>query len=446
MQQQFIDNDTKGAEMTTSQEGRLFWLSVLALFTAAASLAIRGAVANGFKSEWIDPIAPLQAGELVAAALGAAFLSFAITLFVASALLDQIGMRRGLAGAGLCAIVGPLMIASAGLIASGMNVYWLVWGGMLLSGVGWGLTEATINPLTAQLYPQDTTHRLNVLHAWFPGGIIVGGLAGFFLSAVLPWQGIMALVIIPAAATVLVAATTAFPPPLRSESGVSFGEMVGEVFRRPSFFIWFAAMFLTAASELAPGQWIDVALSNRVGMRGILLLVYVNALMFVFRHFAGRLANRISNPGLLWVSSLLAAIGLLMMSRAQSPTAAVIAATVWGLGVCVMWPTMLASVAERYPRGGSWAIGLVGSAGALASFLVLPQLGAMFDQAKVEFAGGPEAFARLTGAAKLAVEDAAASLSFQRLAILPVILLVVFGFIWLRERGKSRAVLAGEAA
>src|SRR3546814_10599404 len=87
---------------------------------------------------------------------------------------------------------------------------------------------------------------------WFPGGIIVGGLAGFFLSAALPWQGIMALVMIPAAATVIIAATTTFPPPLREQSGVSFGEMVGEVFRRPSFFIWFAAMFLTAASELAP--------------------------------------------------------------------------------------------------------------------------------------------------------------------------------------------------
>src|SRR3546814_10762594 len=73
----------------------------------------------------------------------------------------------------------------------------------------------------------------------------------------------MALVMIPAAATVIIAATTTFPPPLREQSGVSFGEMVGEVFRRPSFFIWFAAMFLTAASELAPGQWIDVALSNR---------------------------------------------------------------------------------------------------------------------------------------------------------------------------------------
>src|SRR3546814_13600854 len=103
-----------------------------------------------------------------------------------------------------------------------------------------------------------------------------------------------------------------------------------------------------------------------------------------------------------------------MLSQAQSPAAAILASTVWGLGVCVMWPTMLASVAERYPRGGSWAMGLVGSAGALASFFVLPQLGAMFDRAKIEFAGGPEAFARLTGAAQLAVEAAAASLSFQR--------------------------------
>jgi MFS family permease len=361
-------------------------------------------------------------------------------------LLDQIGMKRCLLGAGVCFIFGPLLIVTAGHLATGMTVYTIVWLGMLLSGIGWGLTEAAINPLTAQLYPEDTTHRLNVLHAWFPGGIIVGGLVGFFLSATLPWQGIMALVMIPAALTVVIAATTTFPPPLRSETGVSFGEMVGEVFRRPSFFIWFGAMFLTAASELAPGQWIDVALSNRVGMRGILLLVYVNALMFVFRHFAGRLANKISNPGLLWVSSLLAAIGLFMLSQAQTPVTAVLASTVWGLGVCVMWPTMLASVAERYPRGGSWAMGLVGSAGALASFFVLPLLGAMFDKAKIEFAGGPEAFAQLAGAAKLAVEDAAASVSFQRLAILPVILLLVFGFIWLRERGKSRAVLAGEAA
>ncbi|WP_235528248.1 MFS transporter [Sphingomonas sp. Leaf231] len=415
---------------------RLFWLSVLALFTAAVSASLRAAVASSLKAQWIDPIAPVEAGELIGAALGSAFLGFAITLFVASALLDKIGTKRILIGCGICFLAGTALIVGAGVLASGMAIYTLVWLGMMLSGIGWGLAEASINPLTARLYPEETTHRLNVLHAWYPGGLIVGGLAGVLLAAVMPWQAIMGLVFLPAIGVVVIAATTDFPPPPRAVEGESFGTMIGEVFRRPSFFVWFGAMFLTASSELAPGQWLDVALTNRVGMRGILLLVYVSALMFVFRHFAGRVAAKLSNPGLLWISSLLAAIGLFLLSRAQSPVAALLASTVWGLGVCAMWPTMLASVAERYPRGGAWALGLVGSAGALASFFVLPALGGMFDEAKVRLAGGPEAFKQLSGEALRQVEDAAASQSFAKLALVPIVLLLVFGLVWLSERRR----------
>lgn len=424
--------------MTDINRQRLFWLSVLALFTASMSASLRAAVASSLKAQWIDPVAPISAGEMIGAALGSAFLGFSITVFVVSAVLDRIGIRRVLIGCGIAFLVGTTLIVGAGVLAAGMAVYHLVWLGMLLSGIGWGFAEASINPLTARLYPEDTTHRLNVLHAWYPGGLIVGGLAGVFLAPLLPWQAIMALVFLPAVLVIVIAATTRFPEPPATAGGRAMKDMMLEVVRRPSFFIWFGAMFLTASSELAPGQWIDVALSNRVGMRGILLLVYVSALMFVFRHFAGRIAGRLSNPGLLWVSSLLAAIGLFLLSQAQSPVSAILASTVWGLGVCAMWPTMLASVAERYPRGDSWALGLVGSAGALASFFVLPRLGEMFDQAKVELAGGPEAFTKLAGPALKAVEDAAASQSFARLTFVPLTLLIVFGGIWLAERRAAR--------
>lgn len=424
--------------MTGVDRGRLFWLSVLALFTASVSASLRAAVASSLKAEWIDPIVPIAAGEMIGAALGSAFLGFSITVFIVSAFLDRLGVRRVLMGCGICFLIGTTLITGAGAMATGMTVYHLVWFGMLMSGIGWGLAEASINPLTARLYPEDTTHRLNVLHAWYPGGLIVGGLLGVFLASALPWQAIMAIVFLPALGVIALAATTRFPdaPPM-AEGGMK--DMMLEVFRRPSFFVWFGAMFLTASSELAPGQWLDVALSNRVGMRGILLLVYVSALMFVFRHFAGRIAGRLSNPGLLWISSLLAAIGLFLLSQAQSPLAAIAASTVWGLGVCAMWPTMLASVAERYPRGDAWALGLVGSAGALASFFVLPRLGEMFDRAKVEIAGGPEAFTRLSGEALRQVEDAAASQSFARLTLVPLTLLIVFGAIWLVERRSGRA-------
>jgi hypothetical protein len=205
------------------------------------------------------------------------------------------------------------------------------------------------------------------------------------------------------------------------------------------FGVWWACMFLTAASELAPGQWIDLTLSRTVGMRGIWLLIYVSGMMFVLRHFAGPIAHRISNVGMLWGGSALAGLGLLALGAASSPATALLAATVWGLGVCFLWPTMLANVAERYPRGGELFIGLMGVAGALAIQFVLPELGAIFDRAKLELAGSEAAFAALSGTELETVLRQSAAASFRSLASLPAILVVVFGAIGLWERSQVSA-------
>src|SRR4029078_1061241 len=133
--------------------------------------------------------------------------------------------------------------------------------------------------------------------------------------------------------------------------------------------------------ELAPGHWVDKALSRVVHMPGKLLMVYVGGLMFVMRHFAGAMVKRLSSIGLLWFSCLLAAIGLVALSMANSPVTALLAATIWGVGVCYMCPTMLATAAERYPKSGAFGMGLIGSGGAAAIQFVLPKMGAIFDQA-----------------------------------------------------------------
>ena len=412
---------------------RLFWIGVLGLFTAAVNTSLRAGVAARIKDQWLTAIDPAHAGEMTGAALGASFLGFSLTLFIASPFLDAIGMRRMLAGAAACLIGGTLLVINAGTLGEGMFVFHLVWFGMMLCGIGWGAVEATINPMTTALYPEDKTSRLNMLHAWWPAGLIVGGLASASFGD-LDWRLLLGLSMVPALIFGIFAAGAHFPPTERADSGVSMGDMFMEIVRRPSFLIWFGAMFLTAASELAPGQWVDVALTHRVGMRGILLLVYVSGMMFILRHFAGSLVHRLGNVGLLWCSSLLAGIGLVLLSRAESPASAILAATVWGFGVCFMWPTMMASVAERYPRGGAFMIGLMGTAGALSSYLVLPRLGEVYDGAKIELAGGAEQLAQLAGEALLKIEDQAASHSFEILSLLPAILLVVFGGIWLKER------------
>ncbi len=268
-----------------------------------------------------------------------------------------------LPAAGLCFIAGTLTILFCGSFASGAGVYNVIWAGALISGIGWGLVETVINPLCATLYPDEKTARLNVLHAWWPGGLIAGGLAGYGLGLVgTSWQVKLALVLIPAMLFLVLSVGLKFPPTERAASGVSMGQMFKELLN-PMFAVLFFSMFLTAASELAPGQWVDLALTRTVHMQGILLLVYVSGIMFVARHFAGPLVEKLSPVGLLWLSCLLAALGLVALSVANSPVTGILAATVWGAGVCYMWPTMLATAAERFPRGGALLMGLMGTAG-----------------------------------------------------------------------------------
>jgi MFS family permease len=419
---------------------KLFLLSVIALTTTGIGFSIRGNIASELQADLFDPIDKLHSAEMVATALGVVFLGYACTIAIGSPLLDFIGMGRLLRVSALCFFVGTAIVLCSRTVASAqgaVSLFRVVWLGMLIIGIGQGLVETVINPLAATLYPDDKTHKLNVLHAWWPGGIIIGGLLGLALGHFkFNWQAQMALVLLPAAVFGIMAAGSKFPPTERVAAGVSAGGMLKEVLR-PFFILWFLCMFLTAAAEIAPGQWVDMALTRTVGMKGIWLLVYVSGLMFVMRHFAGPLAHKLSPVGLMWISCLLASIGLVLLSIANSKINGLLAATVWGGGVCYMWPTMLAAASERFPRGGALLMGLMGTAGTLSIYFVLPQMGQIFDNAKIRAAGGEEAFKALSGDKLNEALTYASQYSFRVVAILPAILLLVFGAIWLYDKARG---------
>jgi MFS family permease len=416
---------------------RLFLVSVLALFTAGLAASLRADIATDLQRIFLDPIDKAHSAEMIGSILGVPFLGFAFTIAIGSPLLDAIGMAIMLPLSGVCFIAGTLIILLAGSIAGGAGVYNVLWTGAVITGIGWGLVETVINPLTATLYPDEKTAKLNTLHAWWPGGLIAGGLLGYGLGQMsIGWQTKLALILLPAAAVVVLCIGLKFPQTERAASGISMGAMFRELLN-PIFIVLFGSMFLTAASELAPGQWVDLALTRTVHMQGILLLVYVSGIMFVARHFAGPLVHRLSPIGLLWCSCLLASCGLVLLSFANSPFSGVMAATVWGIGVCFMWPTMLATASERFPRGGALLMGLMGTAGTLSITFVLPAMGRIFDAKKIEAAGGEAAFKALGGSALDKVLGIASQASFRAVAALPAILLVVFGAIWLYDRSKG---------
>jgi MFS family permease len=426
---------TAGATAGAASPAAVFWIGVLALFAAGASASSRAAIAADLKTAYLDRLDPAHSTTIIASALATAFLGFCGALVGTSLLLDRLGMRRMFLAASVCFVGGSALLMGCGAFGGGTATLAAIRAGMFVSGLAWGVTEGTINPMVASLYPDDTTHRMNVLHAWWPAGLVVGGLAGVFSAqAGLDWRIVFALVPLVGVIMGAFAWRQDFPVTTSARLGVDHRTQLAELFRRPSFFIWFTLMLFTAAAELAPGQWVDVSLTNIVGMRGVLLLVYVAVLQFVGRHFAGPLERRFSPEGLLGLSSLLACAGLLLLSRAWSPASAIAAATIWGVGVCFTWPTMIAVVAQRYPRGGALALGLMGVAGSISTYFVLPVLGAIYDGARLRAAGGAAALARLDEGDLQRVNVPAAGQSFQAVALIPAALVICFGLLWLRRR------------
>jgi MFS family permease len=362
----------------------LFVCSCIALVTSAFTFSIRGDVLQEMGDAF--GLSQTEKGGIE----GAVFIGMALSMFFGGFVCDFLGMKRIMVLAFASHLVGSLGTIFAP--HSEISYQWL-FGSSLLMGFGNGFTEVGINPLIATLYPDKKTHYLNILHAWWPGGLVIGGLSAQFLirgvfdsgiGGLAMWQTSLCLIALPAALYGLMLIPARFPLTERVESGVSNAEMFKECMR-PLFLIWAVCMLMTAATELGPQKWQESVMRSTAGISGTLILVYTSGMMFVLRHFAGPIAHKISPVGMLTGSAALAGIGLFLLSYANNAVTAFGFATIFGLGIAYFWPTMLGVTAERFPKGGALALALMGSVGNLSISQVLPQMGHIVDRYAVRY-------------------------------------------------------------
>ncbi len=382
---------------------RLFVASCIALITSAFSFMIRQDIADPLGADFA--FTKQTVGEI----MGAAFLGMAVAMLVFAPLCDFLGMGKVLLCAWLCHLVGILgtifaaEVSHAAFVDStikslggqGANTsYWVLWVSTFIVGAGNGLVEIAINPLAATLFPREKTHKLNVLHAWWPGGLILSGLLATFvvtpdvlgnvdLHGFKLWQVKMGLLLLPLVVYGVMCLGQSFPQTERVQHNVSTGEMFLQALR-PMFLLWAFCMLLTASAELGPNQWQESVLKRTAHVSGTLVFVYTSGLMFVMRFFAGPLSHKLSPVGMLTCSAILAGLGLYWLSFVDNAVLAFMAATVFGIGIAYFWPTMLGVTAERFPKGGALLLGLMGSIGNLAISQALPQMGAIYDSYTVQ--------------------------------------------------------------
>lgn len=349
--------------------GVLFFGSCMALVATSVAFATVGAVMFSLKGTF--GLSNAEVGWIG----GAGLWGFAVTQLVFSPLADNLGMRFLLRLAFVCHLAGTLIM----IVAAG---FWSLFTGALIIAMANGLVEAACNPLVTALYPNNKTVKLNQFHVWFPGGIVIGGLATYLLDLVglTSWQLKLSLILIPTILYGIILLGKRFPQTEGVQSGVSMASMFKATLLTPLMLLMLFAMAMTSSVELGPNRWVPAVLQAG-GMPGILVLVWITGLMAVLRYFAGPLVHRYSPTGLLLASAIVSGIGLYALSYAQSGVAAMASATVFAVGVSYFWPTMLGFVSERVPRSGALGLGLMGAIGmATVGLITSPWMGGIADR------------------------------------------------------------------
>jgi MFS family permease len=306
------------------------------------------------------------------------------------------------------------MGVSAYYVSQGGNTdgaYQLLYWGSLILGLANGTVEAFINPVVATMFSDAKTKWLNILHAGWPGGLVVAGIVTIFIDHV-PWSVKVGLLAAPAVVYFLMLVARPFPVQEREAAGVSYRDMLAEfgvlgaavvgflvalqlmdffggankplfigigiaivvgfgvytrALGRPLMFFLVLIMMPLATTEIGTDGWITGIMEEvtKGQFHPGWILVYTSVIMMVLRFFAGPIVHSLSPLGLLTVSAVLAIAGLFLLSTSTG-VMILVAATLYGFGKTFFWPTMLGVVSEQMPKGGAVTLNAISGIGMLA--------------------------------------------------------------------------------
>jgi len=414
--------------MNSIKKTQLFNASCVALVVTALAFATRGSFVEAWATEF--NLTHTQVGWIV----GTAFWGFTLAMVFGGPLVDIIGLGRIITIAFFCHLIGIVLT----IVATG---FWSLFISTLFVGVANGSVEAACNPLITSMYTDEKTRRLNRFHAWFPTGIVIGGLVVYLFNNIglNDWRYAMGIMLIPTFIYGYMFLNKQFPQTERVVSGFSYKDML-KACVSPLFLFMAFCMILTASTELGTNQWIAALLAN-ASDNPILLLVWISGIMALARQFGGTLIHNLKSTVILLTSSILAFIGLLLMGY-TSGAMVFAAAGIFALGIAFFWPTMLGFVSENIPESGALGLAIMGGIGFLGGAIAQPVLGAIFDaQTAAAIPEGQIADVLKTAAAgtQEAVAWATAQLTggaytLRYVAIVPAALVVFFTLLHIRKR------------
>ena len=382
---------------------RLFYGSCFALITTAFSFSLRAGVLPELGE--VFNLTAKQLGDINSMW----FFGFPIAMIIGGLTYHTIGPKKIMQFAFLAHTLGiVLTIFSGG--------YWGLIISTLLIGLGNGCTEAACNPMIAD---SATGKKMNTLlnrfHMWFPGGIVLGSLISYVMTEMnMGWQAQIWIILVPTLIYAFLFFGQVFPKPRVQEAASLKGNLKGMA--SPVFIFIAVCMALTAITEFAPTQWVQLVLSKS-GAEPMLILALITGIMAIGRYFGGDFVHKFDQTGVLLASSILATLGIFLLST-QTGSMIYVAAVIFALGVCYFWPNMIGFVAEKIPKSGALGMSVVGAIGMFMTANMQPIFGIWIDNAREK--------ATAMGLSGDALELATGQETLKTMTLFPGILIVLF--------------------
>jgi MFS family permease len=220
-----MSNATVSAEATAPNAMRLLWAGFLAILAAGIGFGIRG----GILATWAADFG--FTGAQLGAIGGAGFTGFCFGIIIGGVVVDKIGYGKLVVAAFLFHVLSAFITFAATKGQSQATAYLFLYIGTFVFALANGTLEAVANPLVSTLFPHNRTHYLNILHASWPAGLVLGGLIGWILGEGMQvsWKVQLGLFLVPTALYGIAFFGQPFPKSEASAKGLSVGEMLHEV-------------------------------------------------------------------------------------------------------------------------------------------------------------------------------------------------------------------------
>jgi len=202
---------------------RLLWASFFTIVAAGVGFAVRGAVLVDWGNQFGFTMTEL--GTIT----GGGFVGFGIIIIIFSLIADKVGYKPLIILAFVLHFLSLIITIATSYVFETMGreaAYWCLYSGTFLFAVGNGVCESVINPLVAALFSKNKTHYLNILHAGWPGGMILGGLLSIAFHDSVSWEILMSFFLGPVLIYGVMIFKEKFPVSEAKKAGISYKVML----------------------------------------------------------------------------------------------------------------------------------------------------------------------------------------------------------------------------